>query len=94
MSSNVTFPHVIKLEEPVEAHGEEIKQLTIRKPKGKDLMSLPLTIEGTALTLPTRELASALAEVPPSTIDDLCAEDAIKVMVVVNPFVTPLLETL
>jgi Phage tail assembly chaperone proteins, E, or 41 or 14 len=75
---------VIDLVTPVQAHGEEIKQLKFRRPTGGDIMSLgegyPIIINWqTGQVTPNPkvmgEMMSTLASVPPSTIRALDAED-------------------
>lgn len=74
---------VIKLEEPVQAHGEMVKELTFRRPTGADIMSIngyPINIDwnggGVSVNPPIMsEMMSLLAAVPPSTIKALDAQD-------------------
>ena len=75
---------IIELTTPVQAHGEEIKQLKFRRPTGGDIMNLgdgyPIVINWTTgqVTPNPRvmgEIMSTLASVPPSTIRSLDAED-------------------
>lgn len=76
---------VVKLTEPVQAHGEPITELKIRKPRGKDFKKLP----GKSFEAPFQlilDFAAHLADVPPSTLDELCAEDTAAVSEVVGPF--------
>ena len=74
----------IDLTTPVQAHGETIKKLTFRRPTGGDIMALgdnyPIHIDWTTgLIRPNPpamgEMMSTLAQVPPSTIKALDAED-------------------
>lgn len=75
---------VIDLVTPVQAHGEEIKQLKFRRPTGGDIMALgdgyPININWTTGQVTPNpkvmgEIMSQLASVPPSTIRSLDAED-------------------
>src|SRR4029077_8214819 len=75
---------VIDLSSPVQAHGEEIKQLKFRRPTGGDIMALgegyPIVInwttgQGTPNPKVMGEMMSPLAGVPPSPIRSLDAED-------------------
>jgi hypothetical protein len=75
---------VIDLEDPVQAHGETIKQIKFRRPTGGDIMSLgdnyPIHINwqtGEVRPNPPAmgEMMSLLAAVPPSTIKSMGAED-------------------
>jgi hypothetical protein len=75
---------IIKLDTPVQGNGEELTELKLRRPKGKDYRTLTsVTPFGMAL-----ELAGKLAEVPPSTIDALDADDVKKVVEAVSPFLS------
>jgi hypothetical protein len=74
----------IDLDEPVQAHGEEVKQLVFRKPTADDLMSMgdefPINIDwntGIASVAPATmaKMMSRLAAVPPSTIKAMSAKD-------------------
>ena len=74
----------IKLSSPVQAHGEEIKKLSLRKPKGKDFKKLT----GASMDAPFAmmlDFAAILADVPPSTMDDLDADDVSRVCEAVGP---------
>jgi Phage tail assembly chaperone proteins, E, or 41 or 14 len=74
---------VIKLDTPVQAHGEMVKTLTFRRPTGGDIMSLgeyPINIDwNTGRVTPNPAvmgaIMSTLAAVPPSTIRALDAKD-------------------
>jgi Phage tail assembly chaperone proteins, E, or 41 or 14 len=75
---------VINLTWPVQAHGEEVKQLKFRRPTGGDIMALgdgyPIVINWTTGQITPNpkvmgEIMSTLAGVPPSTIRSLDAED-------------------
>jgi hypothetical protein len=89
------WPVRIKLEKPVEAHGEQLSQLVLNEPNGGDLMSLPMRLNDEKdFIFPTVDLASSMAKVPPSTIKALGAIDSLKVMKVVNPLALQCLETL
>ncbi|MCI0668391.1 MAG: phage tail assembly protein [Methylococcaceae bacterium] len=75
-------PIVITLKTPVQAFGEEITELKLRRPKGKDFRAITST---TPMGM-TLDLAGALADVPPSTIDQLDGEDVMKLAQAVAPF--------
>src|SRR5262245_41091308 len=75
---------VIKLQTPVQAHGEMISELKFRRPTGGDIMGLgegyPISINWqTGQITPNPpvmgQMMSTLAAVPPSTIKALDAED-------------------
>ena len=75
----------VRLQEPIQAHGEDVDVLRIRKPKGKDFKK----ISEQSMSTPFRmilDFAAILADVPPSALDELCAEDVKRVMEVVGPF--------
>ena len=74
----------IELQTPVQAHGEMVKKLTFRRPTGADIMALvegyPININWqTGQITPNPpvmgQMMSTLAQVPPSTIKALDAED-------------------
>ncbi|WP_432473338.1 phage tail assembly protein [Amphritea sp. HPY] len=89
------WPKRITLTKPVQAHEDEVTVLILNEPTGGDLMTLPMEVEdGTKMVLPTLELASRMARVPPSTIKSLNYQDAMLVMKVVNPLAGQFLETL
>lgn len=81
---------VIKLTVPVQALGEAITDLHIRRPKGKDFRKLRDLDSPVGATL---DFAAYLAEVPASTIDELDAEDVGKVLEVVGGFLGKSLPT-
>lgn len=62
---------VIKLKEPVQAHGREVRELTFRKPVAKDLRALD---KGGQMA-GTLELIASLTGQPLSTIESLCVSD-------------------
>jgi hypothetical protein len=75
---------IIKLVEPVQAHGETVKELKFRRPTGGDIMALeggyPININWqTGQITPNPPvmgmMMSTLAMVPTSTIKNLDAED-------------------
>src|SRR5262245_965202 len=75
---------LIDLTTPVQAHGEQIKQLKFRRPTGADIMAMgegyPFVINwSTGQVTPNPrvmgDMMSLLANVPPSTIKSLDAED-------------------
>jgi hypothetical protein len=74
----------ITLSKPVKAFGDEISELKLRRPTGKDYRAIKSTHPfGMVL-----ELTGALADVPPSTIDQLDADDIRKVTEYVGPFLS------
>lgn len=76
---------VIPLIEPIEAHGEKLVQIIIDPPRAKHLRTVPagsLTV-GTLL-----DLASVCSGVPPSSMDLLCAADALRITEAMGDFLT------
>lgn len=74
------------LNEPIEAHGETLTVLRLRKPKGKDFKK----ISAMSMEKPFQMLldfAALLAEVPPSALDELDHKDVQWVIETVGPFV-------
>jgi hypothetical protein len=98
IKKEIEWPVKITLTKPVMAHDKEISVLVFNEPNGGHLMDLPMEIEsasedGGKMKLPTVELASALSNVPPSTIKALSMKDAMAVMKLVNPLAVQCLET-
>lgn len=89
------YPVEVKLSKPVDSHGEKIDKLIFKEATGKVLMGLALkTEEDGSFVMPNLYLASSMANVPPSTIESLCEEDALKVMGLVGPLAVRCLGTL
>lgn len=71
----------VALTRPVQAHGQDVSQLTMREPTGKDIrrIGMPMAIgEGGAVTIlaePCARYMVELAAVPPSTIDAMPPAD-------------------
>lgn len=74
----------VKLTKAITAHGEEISELDLREPTGKDVQELGfpyivlMTGDDQALQIQAKTVGkyvSRLAAVPPSTIDQLSASD-------------------
>lgn len=63
----------IKLTYPVEAEGRTIDEITIRRPKARDLRKME-TAKGGEIAK-SIDLIANLAELPPSAIEDLDASD-------------------
>jgi hypothetical protein len=76
-------PKIITLLEPIEANGETVKQLIIESPRGKDMRKLPVGNITLGMLL---DLASACSGIPPSSMDQLCAADAMVVGDAVGDF--------
>lgn len=83
---------VVPLSKPIQAHGEELAQLTLRPPTGRDLRTcgMPFRIgEDASVSVDAQAMArmiSALAAIPPSGVDHLSAADWQDCMVVVLSF--------
>lgn len=70
------------LKEPVEFGKEKIEKLEFRAPKAKDFRKLPLQPNmGDML-----DLAGRLANQPPSVMDEISAEDMMRVLDIVGKF--------
>lgn len=71
----------IPLSKPIQAHGEELKALTLRAPVGRDLRTagVPycITNDGDIRVDAAimAKMIGALASIPPSAVDALTAED-------------------
>ena len=63
----------IKLKYPVQAEGRRIEEITIRRPKARDLRKME-TAKGGDIAK-SIDLIANLAELPPSAIEDLDASD-------------------
>ncbi|WP_225773332.1 phage tail assembly protein [Pseudomonas sp. Marseille-Q5115] len=73
---------IIKLSTPIQAHGEEVTELTLRRPTSKEaraIKALPYKIDqDQAVTLDLDVAAkyiSACADIPPSSVDQLDLAD-------------------
>jgi hypothetical protein len=76
--SNIT----VKLLEPIQFGSRTIDELTLRKPKAKDMRQFPLNPQmGDML-----DLASRLAGEPTSIIDELSVQDMTRVVEVIGDF--------
>lgn len=75
---------VIELDAPIQAHGETISVLTLRRPKAKELRDMPIRSDMKMGDL--FGVAAACADIPPSAFDQLDASDLMKVMGVVGGF--------
>jgi len=75
----------IPLTEPVEAHGETLFFLLMRKPKGRHFKKISMDSTEAPFQM-MLDFAAMLADVPPSTMDELAAEDVDAVVAFVGPF--------
>lgn len=77
-------PVTIQLGTPIEAHGETVSVLTLRRPKAKELRDMPIK-QGMVMG-DLYAVAAACADLPTSAIDQLDAADLMQVMGVVGGF--------
>jgi hypothetical protein len=91
-------PAVITLEDPIEAHGDTINELTLRPPNGNDLVAcgVPFSMGsgggGGAAGLDasvTSDLISRLAGIPRSSVGALGAADWMACMRAIMDFIGP-----
>ncbi len=75
---------VITLASPIMAHGETLTMLTLRRPKARELRSMPMRANMVMGDL--YDVAAACADVPASSIDQLDAADLMQVMEVIGDF--------
>lgn len=75
----------VTLTEPIEAHGETVEVLKIRKPKGKDFKKISQRSMENPYAM-MLDFGATLAGVPPSSFDEMCADDVAKVFEAVGPF--------
>jgi len=78
-------PIKIKLSAPIKAHDDDINELVIRSPKGKDFKK----ITGNSVDRPFElilDFAAHLAGIPPSSMNDLESQDVAAIVEVVGPF--------
>lgn len=70
-------PYKFKLSNKIKAHGEEIEELVFRDPTGKDIINYgsPIRLDLTVDEQAMRAHIVALANVPPSTVDQMTARD-------------------
>lgn len=73
----------LKLEYPIEFHGATIQELTVRRPKGKDMRFLPSGEAGVDQMFPFFAL---LAGVDEQVIDEMDTGDLTRLGDVVNSF--------
>jgi len=70
----------LKLTEPVTFAGETITELKLRRPKAKDLRSLPAEPKPGDLL----DIAARLSGHTHHVIDELCVEDAVRLLEIVG----------
>lgn len=84
---------IVKLTTPIDAHGETLSELTLRKPNGKDIRinGMPFRMNSSDESIITdsavvhRYIAS-LAGIPPSAVDRLSPPDWVSAMSTVLDF--------
>lgn len=73
----------VKLTEPIKAHGEDVTELHLRRPKLKDLRGLNLAnLDGGMMI----DLVAKLADIPPSAAGEIDAADFDAIGEVFNRF--------
>lgn len=73
----------IQLKHPIQANGQEVSVLELRRPKAKDFREIGSFDKPFSALL---DFAAVLAEVPPSAIDELDVDDVPTVIEVVSGF--------
>lgn len=77
-------PITIQLSEPIQAHGETVSEISLSTPRAKHLRAMPVKAQldmGDLLNL-----AGECAGLPPSSMDQLAAGDAFKVVEAMGNF--------
>lgn len=77
-------PVTIKLSEAIEAHGEMVSEISLAAPRAKHLRTLPVKQQldmGDLLNL-----AGECAGLPSSSVDQLAAADALRIVEVMGNF--------
>ncbi len=78
--SKITLKHLIQVE------GEEVKELTLRRPKLKHLKGINLDqMNGEAII----DLVAKLADIPPSSAEEIDGEDLAAISEVIGGFFGP-----
>ncbi|GAC1040823.1 phage tail assembly protein [Rhizobium sp. No.120] len=82
----------------IEAHGEQVKELTLREPTGADVIAVGNPVQFDPISDPPRVLIddkrmaamiSRLADVPPSSVAKLKPKDLISLGWFLTPFFMP-----
>lgn len=84
----------VTLSQAIEAHGEQVKELTFRAPKVGDFRGTKVSINEDGLNLDVGallDLAAKLANVPPSSFDKLNLSDLAAIVGEVVPLLEGLL---
>lgn len=88
-------PRKVPLHRPIQAHGEEVRELALREPSGKDLRlcGMPYRVtQGEEVVIDSAVMARlivSLAAIPMSSVDQLSAGDFQEVTGVVMGFFRP-----
>jgi hypothetical protein len=80
MSKSIT----ITLREPIQAHGETLTQLVLEAPRAKHLRHMP--VKSVMEMGDILDLAGTCLGLPPSSMDQLCAADAMKLVEAIGGF--------
>lgn len=86
----------VKLSRPIQAHGEEVQELTFRELRAGDLRGVRMSIGPDGLSLEMGailDVAARLAGVPPSSLDQLPLPDLVAIAEQVGPLLDRLLPT-
>lgn len=71
-------PVTVRLSRPIQAHGEEVTELTLREPTIGDLDGVQVTITGDGCTIDlgaVARVAAGMAGVPPSAVRAISIRD-------------------
>ncbi|MDR2507612.1 MAG: phage tail assembly protein [Candidatus Accumulibacter sp.] len=75
----------IELSKPITAHGETLSRLVLREPVAGDLRDFPMGLEKIPFSA-FLDIAARISGVPPSSINQLSARDALRVAGVISGF--------
>ena len=71
----------VKLKKPIQAHGDEVRELTFREPNGDDIITCgyPLQMSGDGTFVPLAgtiaKYIARLGNIPPSSVKQMSAPD-------------------
>lgn len=80
-------PIIVKISDPIEAHGKMLDELELQRPKMKHMKARD---DATGQIEATIKVVASLAGVPPSSIEELTPVDFAKVEEALRPFFEPL----
>lgn len=89
--ANTTNAQTVALSVPIMVEGKSISEISIRRPKARDLKAFDQAKGGEMTKM--FALIERLSNVPESSLDDLDLDDFAKVSVIVNGFFEPFLRT-